>query len=119
MSQLTLTLNGTRIGRTSLALAHQEYLRQVETDAARLESQLWQLVELRPALKASYCDQWWAMIGRMEQDAAKKTGLTVAIETPSWIVLMQKETKTERQNEPNKQCVPGDAGRAAQGTDRV
>lgn len=88
MNNLTLDLNGTRIGRSSLPLKTQEYLTQLESDVVRLENQLWQLVELRPAQKASYCDQWWAMIGRMEKEAAVRTGLTVAIETPGWVLLM-------------------------------
>jgi hypothetical protein len=88
MSKLTLELNGTRIGRSSLALKTQEYLTQLESDLVRLEGQLWQLVELRPQLKKSYCDQWCAMIRRLESDAATKTGLTVSIETPSWVLLM-------------------------------
>jgi len=114
MSKLTITLHDTRIGRSTLALAAQEYLQQLESDVTRLESQLWQLVERRPQLKASYCDQWWAMIQRMEREAAEKTGLTVAIETPSWVLLMEKNKTKEPYNPERK-----DPNEAACGSDRA
>jgi len=102
MSELTVSLNGTRLGRSALDLKTQEYLRLMETDVKRLESQLWQLVELRSHLKARCCDQWRATIGRMEAEARVKLGLTVEIETPSWVLLMGGNNPTVQASAQNE-----------------
>lgn len=100
MSALTVTVAGKRVGRSTLAMAAQDWLRAVEADVQRLEDQLWQLMEARPECKASYCAQWRAMTARMEREAFERTGLQVAIETPSWVLLS--ESKMETSAQPTK-----------------
>lgn len=91
MRNLSVTLNGTRLGRSALPLTTQEYLRELESDVVALESQLWQLVERRPAQRPRYCQQWREMRDRLELEAQKQTGLTVTIETPAWVLLSEPE----------------------------
>ncbi|HEY0725981.1 MAG TPA: hypothetical protein VGD41_18715 [Pyrinomonadaceae bacterium] len=110
-----LAPDGTPMGRSSLSLKLQEYFSGLETHVTKVESQLWQLMELRPDAKARYCEQWRAAARRLEEEALKDTGLAVQIHVPAWITLCEMKPNRKETNECDEQRVPGHAGHAAQG----